>query len=162
MSNTCTCTCTCTCACTCDMHTCTCTCACETCACACTCAFVHYVVSTICSKTNCQNERERTVLHHPHTSAVSVMRDQGGHWPFLPAFAAFDFFLASSLNSIFLTCSGSHEGERVDAWVASSPLVGELCSVCAVLAWMSNVAAPLSALIRMKKEAKSSGVDRTT
>ena len=39
-----------------------------------------------------------------------------------------------------------------------------VCSACACAgrAWISSVAAPLSALIRMKKEAKRSGVDSTT
>ena len=110
---------------------------------------------------------ETSVLHNQHMKAVAYLlhfvRDQGGHCPFFPAFAAFDFFFASSLNSIFFTCSGTKGGKRVDAWFALSSLVRELCSVCgAAFTWISSVAAPLSALIRMKKEAKSSGVDRTT
>ena len=37
-----------------------------------------------------------------------------------------------------------------------------ICMCMCVCTWISSVAAPLSALIRMKKEAKRSGVDSTT
>ena len=66
----------------------------------------------------CKSDNQTTTVGGGHTTnsvQPNAIRNQhlceakrggAGHWPFFPAFAAFDFFFASSLNSIFFTCSG--------------------------------------------------------
>ena len=48
------------------------------------------------------NPFPKNTSHNQHLCEAK----RGGHWPFFAAFAAFDFFFASSLNSILFTCSG--------------------------------------------------------